>query len=149
MHQLLLPGNKQLGYQKLMHYFAAQIMNRGRKTYTLFQKTTSIFLMITLTWLTVSSPFVAKAQQELAKQQKMQSACSAENCSGCNEEESTNNNIEEKVPGSTNLVEEFLHDHHISHHFVSAVFLYHKLENADNYTAFHGELLVPPPNTIA
>lgn len=105
--------------------------------------------MLTLTWLTVSTPFVAEAQQELAKEQKMQSACSTEDCSDCNEEESTNNNIEEKVPGSTNLAEEFLHDHHISHHFVSAVSLYHKLENADNYTAFHGELLVPPPNTIA
>lgn len=121
-------------------------MGRGRKTYTFFQKLISVFLMITLTWLTVSAPFVAKAQQELAKQQKMQVACTAENCDDCNEEETAGNNVEEKVPGSTNFSEEFLHEHHITHHFFSIVSLYHKLENAGNYTAFHGELLVPPPN---
>lgn len=124
-------------------------MNKRKKTYTIFQKGTSVFLMLTLLWLTVSTPFVFRAQQELAKQQKVLSAAddpAKSDCEDCNEEDSGNNNIEEKVPGSINLAEEFLHDHHITHHFFSVVSLYHKLENAGSYTAFHGELLVPPPN---
>lgn len=126
-------------------------MNKRKKTYTVFQKTTAVFLMLTLLWLTVSTPFVAIARQELAKQQKNLAAshtAKATNCEDCNDKDggSSNNNIEEKVPGSTNLSEEFLHDHHITHHFFTVVSLYHKLESVDSYIAFHGELLVPPPN---
>ena len=124
-------------------------MNRRKRTYTFFQKITSVFLIITLLWLTVSTPFVFAAQQELAKQQKVLAIDSSakSDCEDCNsEEDGGNNNIEEKVPGSTNLSEEFLHDHNETHHFFTIISLYHKLENADSYTAFHGELLVPPPN---
>lgn len=125
-------------------------MGKRKKTYTFFQKTTAVFLMFTLLWLTVSAPFVVKAQQQLAKQQKslsVDNTAKAADCEDCNgDEEGSNNNIEEKVPGSTNLSEEFLHDHHITHHFFTVVSLYHKLEKADSYIAFHGELLVPPPN---
>jgi len=127
-------------------------MNKRKKKYTVFQKATAVFLMLTLLWLTVSTPFVAIAQQELAKQQKTLSvadtakAADCEDCNGDEEGEGGNNNIEEKVPGSTNLSEEFLHDHHITHHFFTVVSLYHKLENAASYIAVHGELLVPPPN---
>lgn len=122
-------------------------MNKRKKKYTIFQKATSAFLMLTLLWLTVSTPFVIAAQQELAKHQKVLSLdTTPTDCA--DEDSSANNTIEEKVPGGINLAEEFLHDHHISHHFFTVISLYHKLENADSYTAFHGELLVPPPNTI-
>jgi hypothetical protein len=122
-------------------------MKKNRKTYTFLQKASSIFLMMVLLWLTISTPFVAACQQELAKQQKTLSIdhplsdCGDETC-----DDNASNNIEEKVPSTTNLAEEFLHEHHIAHHFFSIVSLYHTLENADAYTAFHGELLVPPPN---
>jgi len=123
-------------------------MNKRKKKYTFFQKATSVFLMLTLLWLTVSTPFVIVAQQELAKHQSALSLATAQTDCGDypDEDSSGSNTIEEKVPGSVNLAEEFLHDHHISHHFFSVISLYHKLENADSYTAFHGELLVPPPN---
>ncbi|HOZ78954.1 MAG TPA: hypothetical protein PLY34_13250 [Ferruginibacter sp.] len=100
--------------------------------------------MLTLCWLTVSAPFVAMSQQEIAKQQKV--VCDP---SGCEDEANDSNaggNVEEKVPGGTNLAEEYLHHPHAEHHYISVVSLYHKLENSDSYIAFHGELLVPPPN---
>lgn len=120
-------------------------MNKNRKTYTIFQKASSIFLMLTLLWLTISTPFVIAAQQELAKQQKA-SAIELPVNDGEDEAGSGSNNIEEKVPGGNTFSEEFLHEHHSAHYFFSLISLYHKLENADTYIAFHGELLVPPPN---
>lgn len=103
--------------------------------------------MLTLFWLTISTPFVIASQQELAKQQKVLTVDSPS--ADCNDEagdNSGNNNIEEKVPVTTNLSEEFLHEHHTTQFFFTIISLYHKLENSGTYTAFHGELLVPPPN---
>ena len=102
--------------------------------------------MLTLLWLTVSTPFIITAQQELAKQQKAFSLSSSETNSGDESNDSGSNNIEEKVPTTNNFSEEYLHEHHITHCFLIEVSLYHKQENADDYIAFHGELLVPPPN---
>jgi hypothetical protein len=122
-------------------------MKKNSRKYTIFQKASSIFLMLTLFWLTISTPFVITAQEELARQQ--QTLVSDWSMSDCEDEtaDSANNNIEEKVPTSSNsFSEEFLHEHHSTHYFFSQISEYHKLENADTYTAFHGELLVPPPN---
>jgi hypothetical protein len=120
---------------------------KSKKSYTLFKKATAIFLMMTLLWLTVSTPFVLSVQQKLAKQQKAfsvnPSASDNQNETG---DEDGSNSVEEKAPVSSNLSEEFLHAHHAAHIFFTVVSLYHKLENAGTYIAFHGELLVPPPN---
>jgi len=120
-------------------------MKKNRTIYTIFQKASSIFLMLTLAWLTISAPFVAASQQQLAKQQKAFSL----SCPVSDSEDETagsgNNTIEEKVPCNT-FAEEFLHDHPAAHYLSSETSTYHKLENAGAYTAFHGELLVPPPN---
>jgi hypothetical protein len=120
-----------------------KMKERGKK-YTFFQKISSVFLILTLCWLTVSAPFVAACQQQLAKQQKVM--CDPAGCEDEANESDAGNNIEEKVPGATNLAEEFLHHSHTEHHFISIISLHHKLEDAGSYTAFHGELLVPPPN---
>ena len=56
------------------------------------------------------------------------------------------NTTEEKAPVSNSFSEEYLHDHHSTDCFFSIVLQYHKCENADTYHAYHGELLVPPPN---
>lgn len=123
-------------------------MKKSSKSYTIFQKATSIFLMLTLLWLTISTPFVIASQQELAKQQKVLTVdppstdCDDE----AGDDSGSNNNIEEKVPVTNNLSEEFLHEHHTTQFFFTIISLYHKLENSGTYTAFHGELLVPPPN---
>jgi hypothetical protein len=120
---------------------------KRNKSYTIFHKATAIFLMMTLLWLTVSTSFVISVQQKLAKQQKVfASNASTSDSRGDATDEDGGNSVEEKAPVSSNLSEEFLHEHHASHIFFTVISLYHKLENAGAYTAFHGELLVPPPN---
>ena len=105
-------------------------MKKNRKTYTIFQKANSVFLILTLFWLTVSTPFVIAGQEELARQQNVLTIDPP--LSDCNDEtaDGGTNTIEEKVPSGTNLSEEFLHEHHTTHYFFSVISLYHKLENS-------------------
>jgi hypothetical protein len=121
----------------------------NKKTYTIFHKTSAFLLILTLVWLTISTPFIISFYQELAKQHKMAHSNSTLNG---NEEETSNpfgNNTEEKAPNSGNsFSEEYLHIQHINHPYFSKTSQYHKFENADIYIAFHGELLVPPPNFL-
>ena len=57
------------------------------------------------------------------------------------------NTTEEKTPTNSNTFsEEYLHEHHDNHYVVTIISRYNKCDNADTYHAFHGELLVPPPN---
>ena len=145
--KILNANQDSFGLQKLKYYFALHLMKKNKIPYTIFQKVTSVFLMLTLLWLTISTPFVIASQQELAKQQKTLIADSpSSDCSDETGNDGANNNVEEKVPTTTNLSEEFLHEHHSTQLFFTVISLYHKLENSDTYTAFHGELLVPPPN---
>ena len=84
--------------------------------------------MLTLLWLTISTPFVIASQQELAKQQKVLTLDPPGNdCADDTGEDSTNNSIEEKVPTNTNLSEEFLHEQHSTQYFFTVVSLNHKL----------------------
>lgn len=124
-------------------------MKKNKKTYYIFHKVSSLFMILTLIWLTISTPFVVAFQEEMAKQ-----GFSTSNSSplSADEEDAANpfgNNTEEK-PCSGNpaisLSEEYLHDNHKAEYLFSIISTYHKGENAVSYTAFHGELLVPPPN---
>jgi hypothetical protein len=120
-------------------------VRKNQKTYSFFNRLSAALMIVTLLWLTVSTPFVFAARQEITKIDK---SVSAEMPVADNEEEANpfGNTTEEKAPGSINLAEEFLHDHHIAECFFSVVSKYHKSESASTYIAFHGELLVPPPN---
>lgn len=106
-------------------------------------------MMLTLLWLTVSTPFVVSFQDELAKQGVTASNTSS---ASTDEEDTSNpfgNNTEEKPASnaSVSLSEEYhLHDSHKAEYLFAVTSTYHKCENAATYTAFHGELLVPPPN---
>ncbi len=123
-------------------------MKKGYKIYSVFQLVSAIVMILALVWLTVSTPYVYAAQQELAKLQKMEKAASPLTGS---EEESSNpfgNSTEEKAPGNTSLSEEYIHSNYRIYFFFSIATQYHKCENADTYIAFHGELLVPPPNVL-
>lgn len=122
-------------------------MKKNRKIYSVSQLVSAVVMILALMWLTVSTPFVLASQQEQAKQHKMEKSTSTPVAD--NEEEATNpfgNNTEEKTPNTTSLSEEYLHTFHIISHFYTEVSQYHKHENSDVYVAFHGELLVPPPN---
>ena len=125
-------------------------MNKNNITYSIFQKANSIFLILTLIWLTGSTPFIISAQQELAKQQKMltvdlPTSDSAED--GADVDNNNSNNIEEKVPSTGfNFSEEFLHEHHSVNTFISTTTRNYRIINSGTYIAFHGELHAPPPN---
>jgi hypothetical protein len=126
-----------------MHYFAALLMT-NRQSYSILSKISALCMIISLVWLTVSAPFVFAAQQELAKLNKTERA--AMPIQGNEEESPFGNSTEEKAPSSTSFSEEYLHDHHLDHHFLLIGLRYHKNFDAGTYIAFHGELLVPPPN---
>ena len=121
-------------------------MKGNKKKYSLLQQLSATFMILALLWLTVSAPFVVAAQQEISQHDK---AANITSPLAGNEEEAANpfgNTTEEKAPSSTTFSEEFLHDHHKADYFFSVISQYHKCEDADIYVAYHGELLVPPPN---
>lgn len=127
--------------------FAAPLMNKKRKTYNRIQQLSAVFMILALCWLTISTPFVYAGQQAIAKQSK---AAAQQAPLSDNDDETTNpfgNTTEEKGPNSSNsLSEEYLHESHTTDHFFCIISRDHKWENAGTYVAFHGELLVPPPN---
>ena len=122
-------------------------MQGKQKSYNIYRMASALFMIAALAWLTVSAPFVYASQQHA---QKYHSASNSDIPVGGNEEEAPNpltNTPEEKKPGSNNsFAEEFLHDHHSDEYFLTAQRQYHQGENGDDYIAYHGELLVPPPN---
>ncbi|MEJ7625550.1 MAG: hypothetical protein WKF35_01710 [Ferruginibacter sp.] len=104
-------------------------------------------MAIALFLLTISTPFVMALQEELAKNERITSKQSP--ITGTEDTNPINNNTEEKVPNNTtSFSEEFLHDLHTINPFISEAFVFHKLENAGTYIAYHGELDVPPPDFI-
>ncbi len=118
-------------------------MGKNSKTYNNFQVASAIFMILALLWLTVSTPFVFNSQKVQSSQQNTANAGT--------EEEATNpfgNTTEEKTPNCNSLSEEYLHDHQAADHLLLIISQYHKSENSDTYIAFHGELLVPPPNHL-
>jgi hypothetical protein len=128
-----------------MSYLAALLMKKTKRKYSFIQLVSAIFMILALLWLTVSTPFVYASQQQQAKHEKMTHSGSP---LSCNDEESNpfSNTTEEKTPSSTSFSEEYLHDHHEQDYFFLISRTYYKCENAGTYIAFHGELLVPPPD---
>jgi hypothetical protein len=121
-------------------------MKKTKSIYSLSQAVSSVFMILTLLWLTVSTPFVYASQQEAHSEQ-----CDSDGLPiGGNEEEGgkpLTNTTEEKKPGNSNsFSEEYLHDHHVEEYPLSIASQYAKCENESDYVAYHGELLVPPPN---
>ena len=122
-------------------------MKRKQKIAKILQSVSALLMMLALLWLTISLPFTYATQQELAAKGKMENKGIS---IPSTEEESTNpfGGTEEKAPGSGSgqASEEYLHELHKSEHFFSILSTSYKYENAGTYIAFHGELLVPPPN---
>ena len=103
-------------------------------------------MIVALSWLTVSAPFVFASQQETAKH--THTALADLPIAGSEEEANPlNGSTEEKAPKTLNSVsEEYLHDHFIHDHFFLISSQSYKCEKVDTYITYHGELLVPPPN---
>ena len=121
-------------------------MEKGQQSYSFFSLVSAFVMIAALAWLTISAPFVYASQQEIAKQN---SSAAAELLIAGTEEEANpiNGSTEEKAPKTLNSVsEEYLHDNHRSEYLLSLTSQFHKGEDATTYIAYHGELLVPPPN---
>jgi hypothetical protein len=127
--------------------FCGGLMKKGRKTYSVFQLASATVMMLALVWLTISLPFVNASQQEFAKQHH--SVNLSDTFDG-GEEEAGNplgNTTEEKKPsGNSSLSEEYLHHPHPESLFLTTITSHYSSENATVYSAFHGEVHVPPPN---
>lgn len=121
-------------------------MRKNRKAYNVVQKISTIFMMVALLWLTISLPFVFVGQQEISKQNQTNHISTPLTA---NEEESSNpfgNSTEEKASGNSSVSEEYLHTQDKEDGFLVKAKQYGFLKNASTYIAYHGELLVPPPN---
>src|SRR4051812_32535661 len=106
-------------------------MYRKKKTYSLFQNCSAIFMELCLFWLTISTAFI-NISPSTVKKDKTETAKSTD--SATDEESTTNNNTEEKVPSSNSFSEEYLHDHHEADYFFTLISTFHKCENSDTYT---------------
>ena len=129
-----------------MSYFALLLMKKVPQPYSFFNRISALMMMVALSWLTISAPFVYEQQQEIAKKS---SSASAELPIAGTEEEANpfSGSTEEKAPKTLNTFsEEYLHDHNQSEYFLSIASKFHKGEDAATYVAYHGELHVPPPN---
>ena len=119
-------------------------MQSGQKT-TFSIMFTSIFLMLTLAFLTVSLPFVYKAKQ-IAEME----ASSASINIGEAEEECDNpfaNTTEEKPTSNiSSASEEYLHDSHSEEQYLAALSKEYLVLDVSIYNAFIGELISPPPD---
>lgn len=114
-------------------------------TYIFGSKISSVLMIIALLWLTVSTPFVFKSQQQADRYEKL----IGKNQNVPLDEDDQNpygNTTEEKAPNGISIQEEFLHENHTSEYFLLLASQHPQLENPGIYIAFHGELHVPPPN---
>lgn len=118
---------------------------RKRSSISIFlQKFNALFFVLALVWLTVSTPFV------MANQHDHQYCINIDSpLDNGGEEESSNplsNTNEEKPHNSNGFMEEYLH---ASAAIITLGYtsISHGLSlHPESYQAFHGELLVPPPN---
>lgn len=109
-----------------------------------------ISMMLTMLWLTVSLPFIAESR--IANNVGCKSAA-CDNLMDTQGEDTgfpqTGASEEKGSESSNNYNEEYLHHHDggLALSFSSCNTTMHDLAQ-DAYCAFHGELLVPPPNVI-
>jgi hypothetical protein len=117
---------------------------KTKQTYTRFQMACAVLMSLALLWLTMSAPFVYSHQLKVVKENRL---LKLTNPAAGNDEEAANalGSNEEKVPDTGSFSEEYLHDHE-SDPFNAYISLYGRYLKADTYLAFHGEILVPPPN---
>jgi hypothetical protein len=124
-------------------------MKKGSTIFQFKHQLVSVLMLVTLLWLTVSTPFVYASQLQLEEQH----ACSSsQNEESDDEQEQActplgSNTTEEKTSGSVNsLSEEYLHFDSELFHLAELSLNHTRTHTVSEYVAFHGELLCPPPN---
>jgi hypothetical protein len=103
----------------------------------------SIFLMLTLAWLTVSLPFVSTAKEILETTNAIASDIPMENDET---EDPFANTTEEKTSTSVSVSEEYLHEQHSPEHYLDELSKEYMTEQASMYISFYGKLISPPPD---
>jgi hypothetical protein len=125
--------------------YICSLMKKSGSLYSVFHKLSAICMILALVWLTVSTPFIFRVQQDLVKSEKSTGSNPA-NSPG--DEEVANpfsNSTEEKAPTSVSTISEYLHETETLIHPSGTLAKHHKYHVFDCYIAFHGELLSPPP----
>lgn len=98
----------------------------------------SLFMIMALLWLTVSTPFVFASQQAHQKEIQKQ-------IGGSEDKNPFSTTTEEKNESSANTLSEYLHDlNSMNQHFIVLTRIY-KCHSSDVYYAYHRELISPPP----
>jgi hypothetical protein len=124
---------------------AHRFMKKRKPSYGLFKKISAGFLLLALAWLTISAQFIYTGTSEV--NDHVNHTTSLPSSPGEEAQSSPLNNAEEEASASSNMVDEYLHDYPISRIFWSLLPSYNHLGDDNLYIAYHGELLVPPPNS--
>lgn len=97
-------------------------------------------MLVALAWLTVSLPYVAKAQQEF----KVLCKQSGDSKTDDNTNPLSNTN-EEKTESGVSLLSEYLHEAIVvERHFIT-LSTSHVCHPSALYLAYHPDLIIPPP----
>lgn len=113
-------------------------MRKKASSYSPAKLVSAVIMIAALLWLTVSLPFVYKAQQSITWSEQQSQ-----------EDDPFSDTTEEKASSSgTTLSEEYLHDHHEVSAFITNKLSHDHRHAYDVYIAFHGELISPPPDHI-
>lgn len=113
-------------------------MTRSKNQIPTFKILSSLLMIVTLLWLSISAPFVV-ADQKVKKEVTEKKATDK------NDNNPYSNTNEEKSETGVNTLSEYLHEvTHIEHPFVIIKQVY-KCHSSDTYFAFHPELISPPP----
>ena len=120
---------------------------KASQIYTTKEKSWGILMILALLWLTVSLPIVNHAREQLAKQSLITIPLNDSPVESC-EDNPLSNSVEEKSSASSSILEEYLH--HAHEGFIpDNPYLSHIDPNSyDEYIAFHGKLLPPPPESL-
>lgn len=109
-------------------------MIRNHKIFSAWHAVSSLFMIMTLLWLTVSTPFVYKAQQEQKKEIQKQTNTNP-----------FSNITEERNESSTNTLSEYLHEQPSMENSFTILTRIYKRYPSKIYCEHHPELLSPPP----
>ncbi len=96
--------------------------------------------MLTLSWLTVSLPFVSNSKETLKSYGTETQQQNPET------EDPFANSTEEKTPTNVSVSEEYLHEQHTPEHYLDELSREYMTEQASLYISFYGKLISPPPD---
>ncbi len=111
-------------------------MRKQPRTYSTAQFLSVIVMLVSLLWLTVSLPFVYKAQQQTITWSEQDGQA----------EDPFSDTTEEKAPSSASASEEYLHHDAGINDWIAKKLRHDHRHAYDVYVAFHGELISPPPD---